>query len=187
MESSRYEALTVNIVKEYAWCPAHAWFSWNGPKPVLPGFSRVPRGNLDPLEAKLILERLGHRGHIIMEAVLEDEVLGVRGRVDYLAEPDNGPGAVLEYKFRGIWGDAEIVQTALYTVMAEHRYKAAFKGYIVSVSGVRVITEGEKREGVRLVYEARRAIEGPEPPEPGHDLARCRACVYRRICPWPGR
>ncbi|MEB3861537.1 MAG: hypothetical protein GSR84_04865 [Desulfurococcales archaeon] len=188
--SSGYDLAPVSIVKAYTWCPALAWFEANGPRLVLPPASRVDRTGLHPLEAWTMLEALGHRGHIVMEAGLEDPVLGLRGRVDYLAEPGPTPGAVVEYKARGLWGGPEgpgMVQAALYTIMAEHIYRTRFEGYVVAVEGVYRVGERHKARALRLLARAKAAVALPEPPEPGHDLSRCRSCIYRRVCPYsPG-
>jgi CRISPR-associated protein Cas4 len=178
--------IPVSLVKEYAWCPAFAWFLWNGPPEPLPGHIVVEQ-RLDPLEAATMLEALGHPGPIIGEARLRSESLRVSGVVDYLAEPlEDSPGAVVEFKARGPWDGHEIVQTALYAIAAEEEYRAPFKAYLVSKTSVQEATRRDQAKAIDLLARLRRDVNKPKPPSPGHDMRRCRSCPYKTICPYPG-
>ncbi|MEB3780787.1 MAG: PD-(D/E)XK nuclease family protein [Desulfurococcales archaeon] len=186
MKSLQYNMIPVVLVKNFLWCSTYTWLSWNGPTPALPPHSQPPRENMHPLEATTLLEALGHRGHLISEAELEDPILGLRGRVDYLAEPEPPPGAIIEYKPRGVWGngDIELVQTALYTIMAENVYNKPFKGYLVTATDVIEVEERHKAKALSTLAMVKRILNDPQIPRPTHNLSRCKSCVYRRICPY---
>ncbi|MEB3851261.1 MAG: PD-(D/E)XK nuclease family protein [Desulfurococcales archaeon] len=174
------------LVKEYLWCPAYAWLSWNGPPLRAPPHVEVEY-TLSPLEASLLAEALGHVGHLVAEARLYSPRLRVYGRVDYLVEPGRGgAGAVLEVKARGAWGGGghQEAQAALYAIMAEDQYRRPFEAYIVSQLEVRRVPRAARAAALRALRGLRRALAEPVPPRPGHGGSQCRSCAYRRVCPW---
>ncbi len=174
------------LVKEYLWCPAYAWLSWNGPPLRAPPHVDVEY-DLDPREAASLAEALGHWGHVVAQARLYSPRLRVYGRVDYLVEPaDGAPGAVIEVKARGFWGGGahQEAQAALYAMMAEDAYRSSFEAYIVSTLEVRRVPRQARARALRALRELRSILGEPAPPRPSHDGARCRSCAYRRICPW---
>ena len=186
---SRYngdsDLIPVSLVKEYAWCPAFAWLQWNGPPEPLPAHMETDY-RPEPIEVSTMLEALGHKGHVVMEAKLKSDRLGVVGVVDFLAEPTgDSPGAVVEVKARGLWSGHERLQAALYALMAEEAYGAPFKAYILTKTSLEEVSGEDKARALRALRELKRALRRPKPPEPGHDMTRCRACPYKIVCPYP--
>jgi CRISPR-associated protein Cas4 len=178
--------LPIVLVKEYLWCPAYAWLSWNGPPLRAPPHVEAEY-TLHPLEAASLARALGHPGHMVAEARVSSPRLRVYGRVDYLVEPAGGrPGAVLEVKARGAWGGGahQEAQAALYALAAEDQYGEPFEAYIVSQLEVRRVPREARALALRALRRLRRALAQPTPPRPPHDLTRCRSCAYRRWCPW---
>ena len=177
--------LPASLVKEYLWCPAYAWLSWNGPRLRAPPHVEVEYG-LEPRAAVQLARALGHRGRVVAEARLYSPRLRVYGRVDYLVEPEGGPGAVLEVKARGAWGGGlhQEAQAALYALAAEDTYGEPFKAYIVSRLEVREVPLEARARALVALAGLRRILAEPAPPKPSHGGLRCRSCAYKRWCPW---
>ena len=185
--TQRYEGpIPASLVKEYLWCPAYAWLSWNGPQLRAPPHVEAEY-ELTPTEARILADSLGHPGRLIAEARLYSPSLRVYGRVDYLVEPtETAPGAILEVKARGLWGSGahQQAQAALYAIMAEDTYNKPFKAYIVTQLHIHQVPTEARATALKALSHLRKTLAQPTPPKPTHNRERCRSCTYNKWCPW---
>jgi len=143
---------------------------------------------VEQLEVRRTMREYGFEGAVRKFGVwLEDEDLGLAGKLDLLLETDN-EAAIVEFKLTsGEVGHNHRLQLAGYALLVERKLAKAVKcGFVYRIPDGKVfpvpIDETLRHEVRQAMVEMREFVSDGCLPEPTDVRKRCEECEYANYC-----
>ncbi len=185
-------AVSASLIKEWCWCRTFAWFVTLGLKEPIPPHAADPEewSYHEVAEGLLTYYRLeGVEYNVLVRHKLVSRKLGIYGIADLVLLAEDGRDAVVaEVKTTSPWVSEEHVdlQVTAYAVMAKETFGVrSVRAYAISKAEYREVAWARYIPRlVEVIRNLKRMLDTEEMPPPNHDGLRCRACPYRRLCPY---
>ena len=181
--------IPISLIKEWVWCPLSAWYmTLSLPEPLPPYVREFEEWYVDDLVMELVTY-FGEPLEVRVKPKLRSRRLGISGSPDILLIYKEY-AVVVEVKTPSTWSFEEHskLQLTAYALMASETLGV---GRVVAVLATRSgYVEVDWRSLVpkllSVISKIRRMLESEELNEPPRNDSRCRACMYRRHCPYGG-
>ncbi len=185
------EALTITLLKEYAYCPRVVYYETCTPG-VRPTTYKMEAGAAMHTQEKRRAARRTLAAYQVpdgdrqFDVRLHSAALGLVGKVDELVLMPNEVIPV-DYKMSVWLGDNHMIQIAAYAMMAEETFNLpAKRGYVYLLKGRRYaaveITAALRNEVLAVIPEIDRIRYTEYMPPPPANTNKCTACEFRRFC-----
>lgn len=185
--------LRVSDLRQYTYCPRIIYYDYCLPN-VRPVTYKMTAGKLAHDAEQNRERRRSLRpyhltdGERHFDVWLEDEALGLRGKVDMAIRREAEESIPIEYKNSpGRTGQHIVLQLAAYGILLERAWSLPVRrGFVYHIPARRAreiaLTTALKREVEVLTGEMRAMITGERMPEPARQRRKCPLCEFRRFC-----
>ncbi len=172
-------------VKQYVYCPMIPWIVYHLGINEPPTESMVMGGEVDASYKEKIAEKLRLPKPWRIEVELEDNELGLHGKVDIIA--GHRKLIVVEVKrYKRISVEHYQAQLLVYALLVAKKLGPVGKAILVYGDKVLEysITNADILLARKLVEKTRRIIDNDKPPIVNQNQRKCNICWYRRYCPF---